>query len=259
MVNLPTFAIMLLGFVSAGYLEALFAKGWIFPLGFIGTFVLMWLWWSLMITRWRIWAFEHCRNVHELKQRAISAGLIWRDGSWFEKTEIRSRKQQQKLSLLEDKFQKDDQVEVIEDTSLSNETRIYHSKLALGILWMGGIGLLGYGIYTILDGDVLGYLFAIAACYMLYLGYKKSKIKEPHLILNESGIKTLNTDFISWEEVTFIETSCHGSRWYLSIRIKKAYTNSEHWEEMELSDLNMAPKKIAALIRGYQQRYKNNL
>jgi hypothetical protein len=43
-----------------------------------------------MITKWRLWAFENVRNVHELKERAVQAKLIWPDHSIFEKMEIRS-------------------------------------------------------------------------------------------------------------------------------------------------------------------------
>ena len=34
-------------------------------------FLFSWLIWSYMITKWRIWAFENVRNVHELKKKAI--------------------------------------------------------------------------------------------------------------------------------------------------------------------------------------------
>ena len=61
---------------------------WGIGIAFLIGFVLAWLIWSFMITKWRIWAFENVRNVHELKKRAIQEKLIWNEGNIFEKTEI---------------------------------------------------------------------------------------------------------------------------------------------------------------------------
>lgn len=61
---------------------------WGYFIGLILGFVLSWLWWSFKIAKWRVWAFENVRNVHELKKRAIQERLIWPDGHFFEKTEI---------------------------------------------------------------------------------------------------------------------------------------------------------------------------
>ncbi|RFZ83439.1 hypothetical protein DYU05_15010 [Mucilaginibacter terrenus] len=41
--------------------------GWTAVPGFAAGFLLAWLWWSITITQWRIWAFDNVRNVHELK------------------------------------------------------------------------------------------------------------------------------------------------------------------------------------------------
>ncbi|MCR9166635.1 hypothetical protein [Phaeodactylibacter xiamenensis] len=65
---------------------------------FLG-FILAWLWWSYRIVKWRIWAFENTEKSdwQKLKERAINQKLIWNDGSIFEKTEIRSREENQKI------------------------------------------------------------------------------------------------------------------------------------------------------------------
>jgi len=38
--------------------------GWGIGIAFLLGFVLAWIIWSYMITKWRIWAFENVRNVH---------------------------------------------------------------------------------------------------------------------------------------------------------------------------------------------------
>ena len=60
-------------------------------LGVFGVgFVLAWLWWSLAIPRWRVWAFERVSDIPELKRAAVLARLTWPDGHVFERTEIKS-------------------------------------------------------------------------------------------------------------------------------------------------------------------------
>ena len=75
--------------------------GWGIGIAFFIGFVLAWFIWSFMITKWRIWAFDNVRNVHELKKRAIREKLIWNEGSIFEKTEIRRSEDKIKLKKID--------------------------------------------------------------------------------------------------------------------------------------------------------------
>lgn len=58
MVNYPIFTLMIIGFSLSICSPLIFESGWSIPIGFVTTFAIMWLWWSFMITQWRIWAFE---------------------------------------------------------------------------------------------------------------------------------------------------------------------------------------------------------
>ena len=57
---------------------------------FVGCFIAAWLWWSVQVPKWRLWAYERVDDVPELKRRAIEARLIWPDRSIFSRTEIKS-------------------------------------------------------------------------------------------------------------------------------------------------------------------------
>jgi len=72
-------------------------------LGVIFSFIISWLYWSFMITKWKLWSFENVKDLDELKARAIQERLIWKDGSIFEKTEIRSKIEKEKLRKLQNK------------------------------------------------------------------------------------------------------------------------------------------------------------
>jgi hypothetical protein len=83
---------LLLGPTGLGVYLALAQRmpPWTMAAGFVLGCGLGWLYWSVMITKWRLWAFGHVRNVHELKKRAVQEQLIQADGSLVEKTEIRT-------------------------------------------------------------------------------------------------------------------------------------------------------------------------
>ena len=68
---------------------------------FLVGFVLAWFWWSVMVPRWRLWAWPRVEDLASLKQQAVSAGLIWPDGHVFNKTEFRTKETQSKLQALE--------------------------------------------------------------------------------------------------------------------------------------------------------------
>ena len=57
---------------------------------FIAGFVLAWLWWSLSVPRWRLWAYQRVSDIAALKERAIGVGLTWPDNHMFGRTEIKS-------------------------------------------------------------------------------------------------------------------------------------------------------------------------
>ena len=77
----------------------LVGTGVAFVLGFIAA----WSWWSYMVPRWRVWAWSRVRNLKGLRVRAVRAGLIWPEGHFFEKTELRSKELRNEIARLEAK------------------------------------------------------------------------------------------------------------------------------------------------------------
>jgi hypothetical protein len=64
---------------------------WLVVSGLAAGFVIAWLWWSVMVPRWRLWAYERVDDIATLKQWAVAVGLTWPDGWIFERTEIKSK------------------------------------------------------------------------------------------------------------------------------------------------------------------------
>ena len=81
-INVPVFFLMMGTPCLAMYLfSEKLIPDWGIAVSFLIGFLFAWLYWSYGITKWRIWAFEYVRNVHELKKKAIQQGLVWKDKS----------------------------------------------------------------------------------------------------------------------------------------------------------------------------------
>ena len=68
--------------------------GWLALCVIFAPLLVGWLWWSVALPRWRVWALEHVDQDEwgELLQQAISHRLMWPSGHILEKTEIKSRR-----------------------------------------------------------------------------------------------------------------------------------------------------------------------
>jgi len=87
--NVAQLSILDSGGVIAGVLFVVIALVVMSPI------VLAWIWWSITIPKWRIWALQNVDHWPELETAAIEAKLTWPRGSIFEKTEIKSREQRE--------------------------------------------------------------------------------------------------------------------------------------------------------------------
>lgn len=103
LINFPVMIVMTgLGYLTFYLKEISVISNSVMIIGFIIAFVGGWLVWSFFIPKWRIWAFESVdEKLHPyLKEEAIKAKMIWKDGHMFEKTEIRSEEQKIKIEAI---------------------------------------------------------------------------------------------------------------------------------------------------------------
>lgn len=80
--------------IKGGWLSR--EHNWLGLVAFACGFIVAWVWWSVSIVRWRLWAYERVQDIKHLKQVAVSVGLTWPDGHIFGKTEIKSEAQSQR-------------------------------------------------------------------------------------------------------------------------------------------------------------------
>lgn len=258
MVNYP---VMVIIFVTIGVTFYLsnqkIIPTWGILVGLILAVVIAWLWWSFMITKWRLWAFENVRNVHELKKRAIQERLIWANDSIFEKTEIRTEVDKEQLKTLSNKFEQEDVFQ--DDLTVANETIIYYSKsknfLEMAIM----LGCFGIGIYSILISNnyIVGSILSIIGVFFGYKKYKNATNTEPQIILNERGIKTISTDFYSWNDIRNEEVISKGSgrntNYYLN------YNHPKGSEHLKIDDYDTDIGSLNKLLILYHGRSKQTI
>jgi hypothetical protein len=232
---------------------------WGFPVGFVLAFGLAWLWWSFMITKWRLWAFDNVRNVHELKKRAIQEKLIWADNSIFEKTEIQNASDKEKLTTLQNKFRQEDLFQ--DDLTIANETVIYYSKGKNFIEMAVMLGCLGVGVYLLLKTDsyILGSILSIVGAYFGFKEYKEATNTEPQIIINDKGIKTISTDFYNWSAIENEEVISESSGKYTHYYLTYDHPNgAEHLQIDDYDTDQRSLNKLLILYRGRNMKKTTN-
>ena len=69
--------------------------------GALGGWFGAWIAWSLLVPRWRLWAYQRVADIDELKAGAVEANLIWPDNHILSRTEIRPWRLNERLRELE--------------------------------------------------------------------------------------------------------------------------------------------------------------
>jgi hypothetical protein len=253
MITVPISLIILIG-IFLGLFLAInkIVPYWFAPLSIIIAILPAWLYWSFFITKWRIWAFENVRNVHELKKRAIREKLIWKDGSFFEKTEFRNQNQKDTWEKLLVKFDKADVF--VDDPSIPETTLIYYSKFNVYTQVGMGFVVMMIGIGNLINNQspTLGIIMIAISIYFLFKSFKKAKNREPQLILNEKGIETSEFGFHEWSQIYDEEVCTEGSG--KSIKRKLVYSCQIGQIEFYIDDLTTDIKSLNKLLIIYRGR-----
>lgn len=258
LVYLPMLLIFL--FIGLGvYLKTIeLIEDWVMAVFAVGGFLLAWLAWSYFVVKWKVWAYENVRNVHELKRKAIQNNLIWKDDSWFNKTEIINYEQKQKLKLLERKFLEKDVYH--DDITVPKETLIHYSKatIALGIVF--GVVFIATGIFVFMgNSEDYFYLFFVAlGGYFFYTSIPKLINNQPQISINSKGIQFNKSSLMEWEFIDNEYVDMRRSGKHVNHYLVFKYRNKH--QEYHIDELAITPEKLEQLMQVYRVRFeKNNL
>lgn len=226
--------------------------GWTLPAGF----VLGWLYRSFMITKWRLWAFGHVRNVHELKKRAIQERLIRKDGSLFEKTEIRTARDRARLAALQAKFDREDLFH--DDLTVPHETVIRYAKGKNFFQMAVMIACTGFGLYLFAATD--NYLEALMVTAIgTFCGYQEfteATNDKPQIILNDKGIRTVSTPFYAWKDIYSEKAIRERRRKHTRSYLTYGYPGGV--EKLLIDDYDTDHQALNKLLTVYRGRSKNS-
>lgn len=228
---------------------------WVIIITAVLSFAFGWLYWAIAITRWRIWAFDNVRNVHELKTRAIGKQLIWPDGSIFEKTELRSAAQKQKLAELSEKFKQPDLF--IDDLTVPLETIIRYSKVnTIFSVILGLFVACGSGYYLMqVKFDWWLLAFMVGGVYLLVSGYRKSQNREPQITISNEGIQTVKDSFYNWDDIS--DEAARVIGYGKSSKPHLCFNCPEGKREIDISELDISFGKLEKLLIVYRNRHNS--
>jgi hypothetical protein len=209
---------------------------------------------SLMLPRWRIWAFSNVRNVHELKQRAILMQIYPGEKSFMWRLEIKSHAQKNILKHLEEKFQQPDIFE--EDYSIPYQTTYSYPKAETVFLPFIAIGNLAIAVFAFYDREwLLGTVTLCGGLVVSRVAYKRIKARGPQLIISNEGITTQKHGFHAWRDIRneqiFFVSAGHASYHGLS------YEMNGETIKMSLKELTgLRSYKVDHVLRTYRGRYQ---
>lgn len=241
--------------LGGAFLCAYFDAPWPFLVGFPLGFVLAWLYWALRVTSWKIWAFGHVRNVHELKMKAIRYKVLHPDDSFFGRLAFQTASQRAALLELESKFQQQDILQ--DDASVPPETQINYSRKSTILALFLGILAVAAGDYILLHNhrNPWGYMAGsfVLAIVFLNIAWKQLAQRKPKIILNASGIQLYNHPFVGWasvDRVTIVKRQNENQHHYwLDIVTDHGRIN------MELTNLSCSPDVLDHLLQVYRARH----
>lgn len=254
MINYPVLAIIIGCSVIGIFTGTFYHKTWLFAGGIGGGFIAGWIYWSFMITRWRIWAFDNVRNVHELKKKAIKAKLIWPDDSVFNKTEIRTAEQKEKWEQLQEKFKKEDVF--VDNLEVPSETVIHYSKGKnfFEMSFMLLMTLVGIYLLSTEKNLYTGVFLVAIGGFLTFREYRQATNTTAQITLNEKGIETYKTGFYSWDQVenedVINRSSGKNSSTYL------VYDHPEGTEELMIDDYDTNLRDLSNLLSIYRGRFE---
>jgi hypothetical protein len=228
--------------------------GWCYPIGVVLAYGVALLWWKIMNAKWQRWAFQNVRNLHEFRILAVQEKLIGSDDNIF-KPEDReqSNDEQQRITHHNRLSQK----EIFEDDlTIPEETIIYYSKRKniIGIAIMSICFIIGIFNLFFLDTYILGGITIFIGAYFGLKYFKNIKNKEPQIILNSNGVKTINTQFYKWanirNEKVISEDSGRHIIYYLN------YEHPDGVEHLRIDDYDTNPRMLSRLLILYRGRSK---
>lgn len=187
--------------------------GTIILVGFISAIILPLIFYQIMLPRWRIWAFENVRNVHELKKSAKLIRIYPADDAFEWKLEIKTTLQKERIAALDRKFERPDVF--IDDVEIPDETAFDHPKALKIVLLLLAFACLSSILYCFLTGSIeIGCLLLVTTGIFASPVYSVCIQKGPIFRISNDGISTDDQGTHLWKDIENEQVQyVSGTRW----------------------------------------------
>jgi hypothetical protein len=226
--------------------------GWIIGICFVGSFMAGWLAWSVLVTRWRIWALTHVRNVHELFDIAAAEKLIWPAGSWLERTEIRTAEQRAILEALAVRATIPDVWN--DDLDVPTMTELRWSRTEHMVTMIVGLVVVGIGLYMVVNQIAKLWGLAMVAITIVVGGKDVIKLRDrrAQITIDEQGISLVDKARFQWANIVRerVVTKGSGRSSYTALE----FQHPEGSVEVKVDQMDLPKKELRHRLRVYRFR-----
>ena len=160
--------------------------------------------WSIAITKWRIWAFTNVRNVHHLLARAKEESILPKENSIGKYFQFFSSSDKNKWKKLQTKFEEIDIRKKAKD--FPKVMKIYADRPIIIFYFTLNLFLLWFITAMIMGGEIL-WVAIPAFCgiaYLTYKQYRKLFFKKPELTLSKKGIESIEHPLYRWTKIKHV-------------------------------------------------------
>lgn len=254
-VNLPALLIFLIGLIASFAMAFILFRPYEMIVGFIVSYVLATAYRAITAAKWRNWAFDKVRNVHELRERALSEKLLYPTNRLgFGIINYNSESQKKQWEQLHAKFQQPDIF--MDDKSIPAETIIRYSVFKYAVWTIVFCLMTILGIYFCTLGQVITYItgipLIITGAVNTYFKIKNMLNRAPQIVLNNDGLRTADTPFYKWDEIANEKTIREGTGKYAMYYL--CYDHPKGSNRFQLKDLEINFIKLERLLRLYRGR-----
>lgn len=213
-----------------------------------------WVFWSFMITKWRIWAYSRVSDIQELKKQAVDGGLIWKDGSFFERTEIRTSEQRELINEFENQIETAEKEHAFSDNpAIPASSEFKFSKGVILVKLIQTISVIATGFYLALstENPIVGYVIIGTGIILSIKPFLRMSNDVPTLILSNEGI-TVKSRTYKWSRITNESVGVEGTGRSRSSYL--TFKTDESTEKVPIDEYDITLPHMKTLLKVYRGR-----
>lgn len=208
---------------------------------------------AFLMYKWKYWAFESVRNVHELKRRTILTKWVSENDKFFTNLDSCDETDTKHWKLKE-KFSEADVF--VDDISIPDEVCIFYSR-ALIFFYLFLSIFVSAGLTFILIKNVIISVITAFVAFVIFLRINSAKLRQANPIIKISiqGIE-IGSAITSWENIKKDDIVSVGSGSYTKQYL--IYHSPKGLERICITGLNIGPIKLGKLLTLFRNRYLHN-